>query len=77
MRDPWWRRAFNFVKEAFTRFGADRAAMLAALAYCAVFALGPMLVIATGIAGIVYGEEASQGLISEQISETVAPKWLR
>ena len=40
----------------------------------AVFALGPMLVIATGIAGIVYGEEASQGLISEQISETVGPE---
>ncbi|HEX2369632.1 MAG TPA: YihY/virulence factor BrkB family protein [Acidimicrobiia bacterium] len=75
MPDPWWRRAFNFVKEAFTRFGADRAAMLgAALAYYAVFALGPMLVIATGIAGIVYGEEASQGLISEQISETVGPE---
>ena len=33
-----------------------------------------MLVIATGIAGIVYGEEASQGLISEQISETVGPE---
>jgi membrane protein len=75
MRDPWWRRAFNFVKEAFTRFGKDRAAMLgAALAYYAVFALGPMLVIATGIAGIVYGEEASQGLVSEQIGETVGPE---
>ncbi len=75
MPDPWWRRSFNFVKEAFTRFGKDRAAMLgAALAYYAVFALGPMLVIATGIAGIVYGEEASEGLVSEQIGETVGPE---
>ena len=75
MPDPWWRKAFNMVKEAFTRFGEDRAAMLgAALAYYAVFALGPMLVIATGIAGIVYGEEASEGLVSEQISATVGPE---
>ena len=37
--------------------------MGAALAYYMVFAIGPLLVIATGVAGIVFGEAAAEGLI--------------
>src|SRR3954468_11111009 len=39
----------------------------AAIAYYTVFSIAPLLVIATAIAGLAFGEEAVRGAISEQL----------
>jgi membrane protein len=38
-----------------------------AISYCAVFALAPLVVIAVAIAGVVFGPEAAQGELANQI----------
>src|SRR5438105_3072177 len=43
----------------------------AALAYYTVFSLAPLLVIAIGLAGLVFGKEAAQGQIGAQIQNLV------
>ena len=48
--------------------------MGAAISYYTVFSLAPLLVIVIAIAGAVFGREAVQGLISEQISHLVGPQ---
>jgi membrane protein len=49
-------RIGGILKETFARFGADNASLLAAaIAYSAVFAIAPMIVIAVAIAGEVIG----------------------
>ncbi len=53
-------------------FAADRASrMAAALAYYAVFALAPLLVLAVSVAGFVFGEQAAEGAIRAQLIDTV------
>jgi len=43
----------------------------AALAYYTVFSIAPLLVIAIGIAGLIFGREAAQGMIASQIAHLV------
>lgn len=45
--------------------------MGAALAYYAVFSVAPLLLIAIGIAGVVFGEQAAQKELHKQIGNTV------
>jgi membrane protein len=45
--------------------------MGAALAYYSVFSMAPLLLIAIGIAGLVFGEQAARGEMLEQIRDTV------
>ena len=60
------------VKEAGTQWNADKAPRLgAALAYYAIFSIAPLLVVAIGIAGFVFGKEAAQGQISSQVEQLV------
>lgn len=63
---------FSLLKEAFTEWQQDKASILAAaLAYYTVFSITPLLVIAISIAGAVFGQEAAQGEIVEQINHLV------
>jgi len=48
--------------------------MGAAISYYTVFSLAPLLVIVIAIAGAVFGREAVQGLISEEIAHLVGPQ---
>src|SRR5450432_4565422 len=41
----------------------------AALAYYSVFSLGPLIVIAIAVAGLVFGQEAARGEVGRAISE--------
>jgi membrane protein len=60
------------VKEAFTSWQDDKAASMgAALAYYSLFSLSPLLIIAIAIASLVFGQEAAQGQIVEQLTDTV------
>jgi membrane protein len=66
------KELFNLSKESVTEFGEDKASRLgAAIAYYAVFAMAPLLVLAISIAGLVFGQEAAQGRIVGQISGAV------
>jgi len=60
------------VTETYRRWSEDRASHLAAaLAYYAVFAMAPLLVIAIAVAGLVYGERAARDQIVGPVSAIV------
>ncbi|MEZ4736191.1 MAG: YihY/virulence factor BrkB family protein [Caldilineaceae bacterium] len=59
---------WHLLKTTLLEWNADNAAHLsAALAYYTFFSLAPLLVIATAIAGLVYGQEAARGELVNQI----------
>lgn len=61
-------RATQLIKATFKDWADDEAPRLgAALAYYTVFSLAPLLLIAIGIAGIVFGEQAVQGQLVGQL----------
>ncbi|HVM77452.1 MAG TPA: YihY/virulence factor BrkB family protein [Stellaceae bacterium] len=50
----------------------DRAATMgAAIAYYAVFSLGPLLILVIAVAGLVYGKQAAEGALFEEIATLV------
>jgi membrane protein len=62
------KRIFALFKQTWTEFSDDKAQRLgAALAYYTIFSLGPILLIAVSIAGLVFGKEAAQGRIGDQL----------
>jgi membrane protein len=63
------------IKDAGAQWWNDKAPRLgAALAYYTVFSLAPLLVIVIAIVGLVFGQEAAQGRISEQMTSLVGPE---
>lgn len=59
---------WHLLKTTLLEWNADNAAHLsAALAYYTFFSLAPLLIIATAIAGFVYGREAARGELVNQI----------
>jgi membrane protein len=59
---------FAILKETASDWMEDQAPTLgAALAYYTVFSLAPLLIIAIAIAGLVFGQEAAQGQIFDQL----------
>ena len=64
----WWL----LLRETATSWMAHKAARLgAALAYYSIFSLGPLMLIAISVAGLLFGQEAVQGQISAQIGSLV------
>ena len=62
------KEIFAILKKAGSDWMEDQAPTLgAALAYYTVFSLAPLLIIAIAIAGLVFGQEAAQGQIFEQL----------
>jgi len=60
---------WDMLKATFQGWSEDKASMLAAaLAFYTVFSLAPLLVIATAIAGLTFGEEAVRDLIISQVT---------
>ncbi len=67
--------AWALLKETFAAWSEDKVPRLgAALAYYTTFSLAPLLLIVVGVAALVFGEEAAQGRIVEQISGLVGEK---
>jgi len=63
---------FTLLRETYNEWTADKAPRLgAALAYYSIFSLAPLVVLAIGIAGIVFGEQAARGGIVREIAGTV------
>lgn len=60
---------WHLLKTTLLEWNADNAAHLsAALAYYTFFSLAPLLIIATAIAGLVFGREAANGELVNQIA---------
>ena len=63
---------FSLLKEAFTEWREDEALQLgAALAYYTLFSIAPMLLVVISVAGFVFGREAVQGQLDNQIQGLV------
>ncbi|TLD40211.1 MAG: Ribonuclease BN [Candidatus Jettenia ecosi] len=72
MRFAKFKSVIGFIKTIFSEFSEDKASRLAAaMAYYAVFSLAPLLIIAIAIIGFVFGKEAAQGKIVEQMQGLV------
>jgi membrane protein len=68
----FWQRFVETLKRAVKKWSDDKAARLgAALAYYTMFSVAPLLIVAVGIAGLVFGEEAARGEIVGQIEDRV------
>src|SRR5579862_202507 len=74
------KSAFNIVKGTAVEFGEDNVLRLsAALAYYAIFSIGPLLAIVVGLAGLAFGHDAVrdqihralQGMLGEGSAKTV------
>lgn len=64
-RDP--RAIWGLIRDSAYAWSEDRASRKgAALAYYMAFSLAPMLIIATAIAGLIFGEAAARGQIYQQ-----------
>lgn len=63
---------FTLLKDTFSEWSDDKAPRLgAALAYYTVFSISPLLIIVVAMAGFVFGRDAVQGQIVEQIQGLV------
>ena len=77
MNLPWYtafrpKEFWSLLKAAAADWSHDKAPRLgAALAYYTVFSIVPLLIIIIGIIGLVFGQEAAQGAIIEQLSNLV------
>ena len=64
------RATYALFKEAVEAWMDDYApSMGAALSYYTLFSIAPLLLIAVGVAGLVFGEEAARGEIFGQLRE--------
>ena len=57
-------------KRAVKEWSEDRASLLAAaVAYYAIFSIGPLLIISIAIVGMIYGQRAASGQIEPQLAQ--------
>jgi membrane protein len=62
------------LRQAAILWQADRASYLgAAIAYYALFSVGPLLVISIAVAGMAFGQEAAEGTLVQKLKEFVGP----
>lgn len=67
-----FKNIWSLLKETFSDWNEDKAPRLAAaLAYYTLFSIAPLLVIVIAITGLVFGHEAVQGQVQNQIQGLV------
>ncbi|HSL25201.1 MAG TPA: YihY/virulence factor BrkB family protein [Acidimicrobiia bacterium] len=60
------------LRQTWDRFSSRKGPTLAAaIAYRAVFALAPLLLVAVSVAGAVFGDEAARGLLADRMRNTL------
>ena len=63
------RHVWELLKQSGIEWNNDNAMRLsAALAYYTIFSLAPLLLLATGIAGLVLGQDAVHGELTKQLT---------
>jgi membrane protein len=61
---------WSLLRQTASRWSGHKASLMgAALAYYSVFSLGPLMVIAIAIAGLVFGDDAARGEVSGQLKD--------
>ena len=66
--EAWW----SILKDAGSEWVKHRASTSgAALAYYSLFSVGPLIVIVIAVAGLVFGDDAVRGQVSDQLSNLV------
>src|SRR5262245_65868099 len=61
-------RLWSLLKETASNWSERKDARLgAALAYYSIFSIGPLIVIAIAVAGLIFGQDAVRGEVSGQI----------
>jgi membrane protein len=69
------RSVYNLIRETLAEWWRDDALRLgAALSYYTVFSLAPILVVSVAVAGLVFGQEAASGRLTEEIRGLVGPE---
>jgi membrane protein len=69
------RNLFTVIQDAVTGFFADDCLTRAAgIAYFALFSIGPLLFIATGTAGLVFGREVVSAAVQAELRAMVGPE---
>lgn len=69
------KSAWEIAKKTINQFTRDRALTLgAALAYYAVFSLGPLLLIMVGVAGMLFGNEQARQRLTEHLQSSMGPQ---
>jgi membrane protein len=67
-----WRPIIDVANDSLQEFHSDKVPRLgAALAYYGIFSLAPLLIIAIGIASLIFGAQAARGEILEQVQGTI------
>jgi membrane protein len=70
-----FKRAWPILKGTFSEFSTDKVLRLsAALAYYAMFSIGPILAIAVGLAGLAFGHEAVRHQVQQQLKSMLGPE---
>lgn len=70
----WWL----LLKDTASSWMTHKAARLgAALAYYSIFSMGPLILIAVSVAGLLFGQKAVQGQVSAQLSSTLGEQGAR
>jgi membrane protein len=70
-----WQKGLALLQESAGRWSEDQAARLsAALSYYATFSLAPLLILIIAIAGLVFGPQAAQGRVFDQLAGLIEPK---
>jgi membrane protein len=68
------KKYLGIFKQTISEFSGDKVPRLgAALAYYTIFSLAPLLLIVIAIAGIVFGHDAAQGKIFDQLRTALGP----
>ena len=68
-------RLWGLLKDTFTAWSNDKVPRHgAALAYYTVFSLVPLLVVIIGMIGLIFGQEAVQGYVVQQLATLVGPQ---
>ena len=69
------KSAWGLLKQTFKEFGDDKVLRLsAAMAYYAIFSIGPLLVLVVGLAGLVFGEETVKRQVTQELQNMVGGK---
>ncbi|RYD81749.1 MAG: YihY/virulence factor BrkB family protein, partial [Verrucomicrobiaceae bacterium] len=63
------------LKETYTEWSNDKCMTLgASLAYYSIFSIAPLIMIAIGIVGAIYGQAAAEGEVTKQLTNVLGPQ---
>ncbi|WP_207462367.1 YihY/virulence factor BrkB family protein [Azospirillum sp. SYSU D00513] len=69
------RRAWSILVDAVMGWINDDALSLgAAIAFCTIFSLAPLMILVTGVAGLVFTNETAQAALVEEVSRLIGPE---